>query len=198
VLDPFVGGGTTLIESRLLGRNAIGYDVNPYAVLITKKQLSVVEKEAKRQKRRLPAAKIRIANHDSRSLATLKASSIDLICTHPPYFNSLRYTRGDNRDLSSMDDLDSFIQTMGGIAREFLRVLKAGRMCAIMMGDVRIDGKIYPLGFETMEAFKNAGFVLSEIVIKRQFNDRSSGFYTKSRFLRISHEYLFIFRKKAG
>ena len=35
VLDPMVGGGTTLIEARLLNRNAIGYDVNQNAVNIT-------------------------------------------------------------------------------------------------------------------------------------------------------------------
>lgn len=33
VLDPFVGCGTTMVESRLLGRNCIGLDVNPFAVL---------------------------------------------------------------------------------------------------------------------------------------------------------------------
>jgi len=34
VLDPMVGSGTTLIEARLLGRNAIGYDIDPLACLI--------------------------------------------------------------------------------------------------------------------------------------------------------------------
>ena len=36
VLDPFSGGGTTLIESRKSNRNVIGFDYNPYAVLISK------------------------------------------------------------------------------------------------------------------------------------------------------------------
>jgi site-specific DNA-methyltransferase (cytosine-N4-specific) len=35
VLDPFVGSGTTLIESKVLGRNAIGIDINPLACLIS-------------------------------------------------------------------------------------------------------------------------------------------------------------------
>jgi DNA modification methylase len=35
VLDPMVGSGTTLVEARLLGRNAIGYDIDPLACLIS-------------------------------------------------------------------------------------------------------------------------------------------------------------------
>jgi DNA modification methylase len=34
ILDPMMGSGTTLVEARLLGRNAIGYDIDPLACLI--------------------------------------------------------------------------------------------------------------------------------------------------------------------
>ena len=36
VLDPMVGSGTTLIEARLLNRNALGCDINQNAVDITR------------------------------------------------------------------------------------------------------------------------------------------------------------------
>lgn len=36
VLDPMVGSGTTLVESRIHGRNAIGFDIDPLACLIAK------------------------------------------------------------------------------------------------------------------------------------------------------------------
>src|SRR5947208_7318268 len=36
VLDPMMGGGTTLVESRLLGRNAIGVDINLNAVILAR------------------------------------------------------------------------------------------------------------------------------------------------------------------
>src|SRR5690554_5893943 len=32
ILDQFAGGGTTLVEAKLLNRNAIGYDVNSIAI----------------------------------------------------------------------------------------------------------------------------------------------------------------------
>jgi hypothetical protein len=36
VLDPFVGGGTTLVEARLLGRIGVGSDLNELAVFLTR------------------------------------------------------------------------------------------------------------------------------------------------------------------
>lgn len=36
VLDPFVGGGTSLVEARALGRNAIGVDISSLAIFISR------------------------------------------------------------------------------------------------------------------------------------------------------------------
>ncbi|WP_263848912.1 site-specific DNA-methyltransferase [Lacticaseibacillus thailandensis] len=35
VLDPFMGSGTSLVEAQRLGFDAIGIDINPYAVLLS-------------------------------------------------------------------------------------------------------------------------------------------------------------------
>src|SRR3990172_4399937 len=35
VFDPFCGGGTTLIKSRLDGYNSIGLDISPFSVFLT-------------------------------------------------------------------------------------------------------------------------------------------------------------------
>ena len=44
VLDTFMGSGTTLVESKILGRNAIGIDVNPLACLISKVKTTTLKK----------------------------------------------------------------------------------------------------------------------------------------------------------
>lgn len=45
ILDPFCGSGTTLVESRLLGRNSLGIDINPVGVLISKVKSECYTKE---------------------------------------------------------------------------------------------------------------------------------------------------------
>src|SRR5438093_11390512 len=49
ILDNFVGSGTTLVESNVLGRNAIGVDINPLACLISKVKTTVLKKPTMRE-----------------------------------------------------------------------------------------------------------------------------------------------------
>lgn len=46
ILDPFMGGGTTIVEGHRLGCKMIGVDVNPMAWFITKKELENVDAES--------------------------------------------------------------------------------------------------------------------------------------------------------
>ena len=41
VLDPFLGSGTTSLTARLLGRNSIGYEINPEFIPIIKEKIGV-------------------------------------------------------------------------------------------------------------------------------------------------------------
>lgn len=42
---------------------------------------------------------------------------------------------------------------MQKVAEESYRVLKKGKMCAVMIGDLRKYGNVIPLGFRMMECF---------------------------------------------
>lgn len=48
VLDPFCGSGGVLVEARLLGRNSIGIDINPLAVLLATVKSTPIDPEVLR------------------------------------------------------------------------------------------------------------------------------------------------------
>lgn len=190
VLDQFAGGGTTLVEAKLLNRNIIGVDVNDVAL---HRCLEKTDFETDSE-----MGKVYVKKGDARNLDFIKDESIDLICTHPPYANIINYSEGITEDLSLLNVKD-FLVEMEKVASESLRVLKKGKFCAVLMGDTRKNGHVIPLGFKTMEVFQNAGFKLKEIIIKEQHNCKATGFWktnsVKYNFLLLAHEYLFIFHK---
>lgn len=93
--------------------------------------------------------------------------------------------------------MEAFLDEMKKVAQEAFRVLKRGKMCAVMIGDVRKYGKVIPLGFRVMECFLKAGFMNKEIIIKEQHNCRSTDYWEKQNigFLLLAHEYIFVFQK---
>ncbi len=188
VLDQFVGGGTTAVEAKLTGRNFIGIDINPQAVEISKNKCNF-DYDIN--------SKIDILQGDARKL-NLEDDSIDLICTHPPYANIIRYSENIDGDLSLLPIKD-FLFEIGKVADECYRVLKKGKFCAILMGDTRKKGMVQPLAFEVMRIFELAGFKTKEIIIKEQHNCKATGFWKtnsiKHNFLLLAHEYLFILKK---
>lgn len=45
IYDPFMGSGTTLVESRIKGINSVGVDLNPLAVLMSKVKTKIIDKK---------------------------------------------------------------------------------------------------------------------------------------------------------
>ncbi len=188
VLDQFVGGGTTAVESKLTKRHFIGIDVNPIAIERSTKKCNFEYDSP---------SEIKLMLGDARNL-TLADESVDLICTHPPYANIIEYSEDIENDLSHLEMKD-FLKEIYKVAEESYRVLKKGKYCAILMGDTRKKGMVQPLAFETMRIFELAGFKTKEIIIKEQHNCKATGFWKtnsiKHNFLLLAHEYLFIFKK---
>lgn len=187
VLDQFAGSGTTLIEAKLLNRNAFGVDINPNAIKLCKSAVNFDYSSKTR---------VGIRKGNAQKLIFLGSESIDLIATHPPYADIIKYSDGLIGDLSQQP-VKKFIEEMKPVAAESFRVLKKGKICAFLIGDVRKKGVLYPLGFELMNVFLNAGFSLKEIVIKEQHNCiGTQKWQSKANdFLLIAHEYLFVMKK---
>jgi DNA modification methylase len=192
VLDQMVGSGTTLIECKLLNRKGIGVDINPDAIIVTRNRLDFKYKYH-------PEIKTYIG--DARNLNLIKKETIDLIATHPPYANIVRFTKDKiEGDLSNVKNVDEFIKEMEKVAKECYRVLKPGKHCAILIGDTRKRKHFVPITARVLETFLKVGFILREDVIKLQWKMKSTREKwrgSKYDFLLLAHEHLFIFRKLA-
>ena len=190
VLDQFAGGGTTLVEAKLLNRNIIGVDINDVALERCKEKIDFDYEAAK--------GRVELHKGDARNLDFISDDSIDFVCTHPPYANIIKYSEGIEGDLSQLK-VSEFLEEMKLVASESYRVLKKVRFCAILMGDTRQKGHMVPMSFDVMRIFEEAGFKLKELIIKEQHNCRATGYWKtnsiKYNFLLIAHEYLFVFKK---
>lgn len=223
VLDPFVGGGTTLIETKITGRRGIGVDINRSAADITLARLdfdyeSDISKDIKQASLNgdLPpnvsktpeldegvlsddVLPQKIYLGDARNLGKIEDESIDLICAHPPYANIINYAGEEEGNIGAVRDLDEFSEHMRECAEEFYRVLKPDHYCGVLMGDTRRKKHAKPIGFLTLRPFLKEGFVLKEIVIKVQHQMKATGFWVhrskEFNFLLLKHEFLFVFRK---
>ncbi len=190
VLDQFAGGGTTLVEAKLLNRDIIGVDVNDTALERCKEKIDFDYEPAK--------GNVYIKKGDARNLDFIPNASIDLICTHPPYANIIKYSENVPEDLSLLKIKD-FLLEMKKVASECYRVLKEDKFCAVLMGDTRQKGNMIPMSFDVMRIFEDTGFKLKELIIKEQHNCKATGYWKtnsiKYNFLLIAHEYLFVFKK---
>lgn len=202
VLDYFCGAGTTAIECKLLNRQCIALDINENAIELAKRKLdfslSPRQAELISDPTKIFYYEPKLLVGDARDLSFLADNSIDLICSHPPYADIIQYTHHKKGDLSFLG-IDEFLKEMEKVAQESFRVLKPGKKCAILIGDMRKNRHIVPLGFKVIDVYLRAGFRLKELIIKRQHNCKTTGFWyansIRYNFLLLAHEYLPVFEK---
>lgn len=190
VLDQMCGSGTTLVECKLLNRDGIGIDVNPQAAMLTFGNLNFDVGSNKY------LSKVYIG--DARNLDEILNDSIDLIATHPPYASIIPYSHREiDGDLSALS-IPNYSHEMYKVAQESYRVLRAGKYCAILIGDTRKHRHYVPISSIVMQLFLEAGFILKEDIIKLQWKMKGTRERWRGKsydFYKIAHEHLYIFRK---
>lgn len=98
-----------------MNRDIIGVDVNDVALNRCKEKVNFEHEGAN--------GKVYIRKGDARNLDFLSDESIDLICTHPPYADIIKYSEDIEEDLSHLKVKD-FLEEMKNVAAESYRVLK--------------------------------------------------------------------------
>ena len=192
LLDPMIWWWTTAIECKLLNRNLFAFDVNTDSLELTKNLLNF-DSEFN--------LSIEVNYWDAiEKHVNIKDESIDLILTHPPYVDIIKYSEWKiENDLSNIHDLDKFCDEIEKVATECYRVLKKDKYCAILIWDTRRNKLYQPLAYKVMDRFLKVWFVLKEDIIKQQYNCKATWYWKTSsqkyNFLLIMHEHLFIFKK---
>ena len=189
VLDPFCGSGTSMIECKLLNRKGIGIDINIDALKLAKSRLNF-EYQTIYEPRLLRA--------DSTNLQKIIPNEkIDFIFAHPPYADIIKYSKDIEEDLSRLD-LQGFLNQMSLFSKEFFRVLKKDKICSILIGDIRKNKNVIPLGFYVMNIYIQTGFALKEIIIKEQHNCKMTDYWKNKNmdFYLLAHEYVFVLYKR--
>src|SRR2546425_32548 len=121
VLDQMCGSGTTLVESKLLGRDGIGVDVNRDAVMVAQDRLSFDYNTLDRPRR----VETRTYVGYARNLDLIREEAVDLIATHPPYAGIISYSGKRILDDLSRLKLPAYIDAMRKVAAESYRVLRS-------------------------------------------------------------------------
>lgn len=191
ILDPFMGSGTSLIEAKKMGRNAIGIDL----------QKEVVEEAKKRIEQEMGTSFVKTLVGDSKTI-DLGSTTVQFVIFHPPYWDIIKFSEDPN-DLSNAKSLEEFLSSFAEVIDHTTEVLEPGRYCAVVIGDKYANKQIVPLGFHCMNLFLERKFILKAILVKNfeetkgKANQQGIWRYRAlaSDFYVFKHEYIFVFKK---
>ena len=162
VLDPFLGGGTTLIECQRLKRNGIGIELQED---VAKNSKHLINQEQNNG----TITDIYVgdsSNFDySKFLEKYNIKGVQFILYHPPYWDIIKFSENE-KDLSNTKSLDEFLNKLEKVIVDSIKILEKGRYCAIVIGDMYKDSQVIPLGFYCMQLFMKNKLKLKAILVK--------------------------------
>lgn len=169
LLDPMSGSGTSKAVTDKLGIQSILYDLNP-----------------------TPAAGLGNWN----ALRNDVEDSADMIFFHPPYHNIIRYSgemwgKPHPDDLSRCENYNDFIEKLNYIIKKLYLSLRGDGRLAILVGDIRSEGRFYSIQHDMMRIGSFESFI-----VKGQFNCVSDTRTYKKPLVPIVTEYLLLFHKE--
>lgn len=216
VLDPFVGIGTTLIAAKDLGRNSVGFDLNPKYIDFCSKRL-----EQQLTINFYNTKHITICDDAINISNYLNEETVSLCVTSPPYANMLNHERlnkslrsdlrenkhykkvqqysNNPRDLGTMK-LEEYVDALAEIYKGILPFLKPKAHCVINVNDLWENNHRYPTHIYIIESMEKIGYELRNIIIwdKRNLVNKVGIYGWPSNYITLSttFEYILDFWRK--
>lgn len=189
ILDPFMGGGTTLAVARELGRNSFGIECSQKAIEFAERRLA----DGQHSK-----VTTKIIKGDARKMP-FKNEFFDLIVTSPPYFDIVHYS-DDREQLGNLRNYTEFIAEMTKAFKECYRVLESGKYFCIITSDLRKARAYFPIHVDYINELRKIGFRLHQILINIFHTSGASSReacmgYPSNFHPWMIHEYILIFQK---
>ncbi|MCB9079088.1 MAG: site-specific DNA-methyltransferase [Anaerolineaceae bacterium] len=204
VLDTFLGSGTTLIESRRLGRHGIGIEL---VDSIAQGAAQLIEAEANPHQTWQDV--ITGSSADPATIAQIRATlaakgqdNVQLLIMHPPYHDIIQFS-DHPADLSNQQTVPAFIDAFKQVVYRTYDLLEQNRFLVVVIGDKYSHKEWIPLGFLTMEAVRSVGYSLKSIVVKNMEGNRAKRNLQnlwrqrafRGNYYIFKHEYVLFFQK---
>jgi len=207
VLDAFLGNGTTLIESKRLGRHGIGIELMPEVAHSAIQNINREVPNGEKTFTEVIVADSTTKEAREKTIDILKKQgqkNVHLIILHPPYHDIIKFSNR-KEDLCNAGTVEEFTQKFGDVIENFSNLLDRNRYLAIVIGDKYTNSEWVPLGFYLMQETlkRGQGLKLKSILVKNMVNNRAKlnqenlwryralagGFYI------FKHEYILVFKK---
>ncbi len=179
VVDPMCGIGTTLIEAALLGRHAIGVELEPRWATLARRNLAYALDPDH-------GSTVEVREGDARTLPALLgalAGTVDLIATSPPYgcdistidmaafraggSSRVAGTRSYSTDPANLGHArgERYLAAMAEVYAACAKVLRPGGLLVTVTRNPRPAGRLFDLAAATVQLTQQAGLVYLQHVI---------------------------------
>jgi site-specific DNA-methyltransferase (adenine-specific) len=152
-----------------------------------------------------------IHHHSCETMSELKADSVALTVTSPPYWNAIDYDiHAANKTehyrtrayALGYADYTDYLDWLERVFTEVWRVTKPGGFCAIVIGTVLLNGQHYPVPFDLIARLTQSGWLFHQDIIwhKCTAGVKRAGVtiqkpYPGYYYPNIMTEYILVFRK---
>jgi DNA modification methylase len=203
VLDPFMGGGSTICSAYSKDMPSVGFELSGEYLELTKKRLEGIQGA--------PEYYPRLINDSSSNiLQYLAPESVGFCVTSPPYWDilsqkhtadgkTIRNYGNDPDDLGNIERYDDFLGRLQAIFQKVYVALEARAYCIVVVMDIRKKSVFYPLHMDVTGKMLEIGFTFDDIIIwdrRQEYNNlRPLGYPSVFRINKV-HEFILIFQKR--